>query len=299
MASHCCQSDVFSGQRTIDLKTREVQPGVRCSSIASASRCRAVARLTTLVRAVPAFINVPWNQLRECSRCRAERMCPSFCKSSQTISVGRCWRRRRPRIRWPVPKASIVTPLRSTIELSRHTSPRPTASGKSLASRRFSSNSALRFSRWAQAWCLVSETIQMYGSQHSTAARSGRQSVPMVDLAPPRGPSTLSFVPRSVWAGVELFGQPAVHVRRRPAKVVRQILLAPGQQIEAAVGRGGPTAAPGRAGGRSRRATSPTIGTHRARLSTGHSVGDASQPDHRSPPASVRCPDCAPRHPSS
>ena len=122
---------MFSGQRTIALKIREVQPGVRCNCIARASRCSAVARLTTFVRAVPAFKRAPWNQSRECSRCEGERMCPSFCRSSQTISVGRCWRRRRPRIRWPVPKASIVTPLRSTIELPRQTSPRPTASGKS------------------------------------------------------------------------------------------------------------------------------------------------------------------------
>jgi hypothetical protein len=43
------------------------------------------------------------------------------------------------------------------------------------------------FSRWARAWCFVSETIQMYGSQHSSAARSGSASVPMVDFAPPRG----------------------------------------------------------------------------------------------------------------
>ena len=58
--------------------------------MARASRCRAVARLTTLVRAVPAFISVPWNQLREWSRCRADRMWPSFCRSSQMMSVGRC-----------------------------------------------------------------------------------------------------------------------------------------------------------------------------------------------------------------
>ena len=83
------RATMLSGQRTIDLKICEVQPGVRCSSMASASRCRAVARLTTLVRAVPAFISVPWNQLREWSRCKAEPMWPSFCKSSQTISVGR------------------------------------------------------------------------------------------------------------------------------------------------------------------------------------------------------------------
>ena len=63
-------------------KIRDVQPGWRCSSMAKASRCSAVARLTTLVRAVPAFISVPWNQLRECSRCTADCMWPSFCRSS-------------------------------------------------------------------------------------------------------------------------------------------------------------------------------------------------------------------------
>ena len=52
------------------------------------------------------------------------------------------------------------------------------------------------FSRWLEAWCLVSETIQMYGSQASTAARSGYASVPIVDLAPPRGPMAFSLVPR-------------------------------------------------------------------------------------------------------
>jgi len=48
-----------------------------------------------------------------------------FARSSQTISVGRCWRRRRPRIRWPVPNASMVTPLRRDDRVPRQTSPRP------------------------------------------------------------------------------------------------------------------------------------------------------------------------------
>ena len=52
------------------------------------------------------------------------------------------------------------------------------------------------FSRWAQAWCRVSETIQRYGSQPSSAARRAKASVPTVDLAEPRGPSTLSRDPR-------------------------------------------------------------------------------------------------------
>ena len=202
-------------------------------------------------------------------------MWPSFCKSSQTISVGRCGggagrgaagRCRRPR-------SSRRCAARSSCPATPACARRPP--GNRLASRWFSTSSALMFSRWAQAWCLVSETIQMYGSQPSTAARSGKASVPMVDLAPPRGPSTLSFVPRADAAGVELPGQPAVHLRRRPAKVVRQIFLAPGQQVEAVVGRGGPAAVPGRAGGPIRRATSPAHG-QAARAPIGHRPGGAT-----------------------
>ena len=63
------------GHRSIARKIREVQPGVRRSSSASASRCSAVARLTTLVRFVPAFSSVPWNHCRECSRWTADSMC--------------------------------------------------------------------------------------------------------------------------------------------------------------------------------------------------------------------------------
>ena len=48
---------------------------------------------------------------RAFSRWRADSICESFCRSSQTMSVGRLARRRRPRMRWPVPKASMVTPL--------------------------------------------------------------------------------------------------------------------------------------------------------------------------------------------
>ena len=77
-----------------DANTCDSQPGVRCNSIASASRCKAVARLTTFVVGVPALSNVPWNQSRECSRCAALSICESFCKSSQTIKVGRCSRLR-------------------------------------------------------------------------------------------------------------------------------------------------------------------------------------------------------------
>ena len=215
MASHCCQSDMFSGQRTIALKTREVQPGVRCSSSASASRCRAVARFRTLVRAVPAFISAPWNQSRECSRCKAERMCPLFCRSSQTISVGRCWRRRRPRIRWPVPRASIATPLRSTIRLSRQTSPRPTAAGKSAASRGLSSSSALRFSRWARpgAWCRRRSrcTIPSLPGRRGAAGRGCRWFA-----APPRGPSTFLICCQYHHAVVQ-----CVPVGENPQKIAR------------------------------------------------------------------------------
>ena len=38
---------------------------MRSSSMAKASRCRAVARLTTWVFGVLAFKSVPWNQSRE------------------------------------------------------------------------------------------------------------------------------------------------------------------------------------------------------------------------------------------
>ena len=44
------------GPGTMGGRCGEVQPGVRWSSMARASRCRAVARLTTLVRGVPAFM---------------------------------------------------------------------------------------------------------------------------------------------------------------------------------------------------------------------------------------------------
>lgn len=97
--------------------------------MASASRCRAVARFTTFVRGVPAFISVPWNHVRDRSRAAADCMWLSFCRSSQTMSVGRSARLRRPRIRCPVPKASIPTPLRSTIAPERHTGPSPAAAG--------------------------------------------------------------------------------------------------------------------------------------------------------------------------
>ena len=70
----------------------------------------------------------------------------------------------------------------------------------------------------------------MYGSQRCTAARSGKASVPMVDFAPPRGPSTLSFVPRDCHVAIQLRGQPAVHQRRRAAEMLGQIFPAPGQQ---------------------------------------------------------------------
>ena len=38
----------------------------------------------------------------------------------------------------------------------------------------------------------------MYGSRFSSAARRGKASVPIVDLVPPRGASTLSFMPCAV-----------------------------------------------------------------------------------------------------
>ena len=62
-------------------------------------------------------------------RAGAERMWSSFCKSSQMMSVGRAGPLRRPRTRWPVPNASIVTPLFSRIACPRQGAPRPVARG--------------------------------------------------------------------------------------------------------------------------------------------------------------------------
>ncbi len=72
-----------------------------------------------LVRLVPALSNRPWNHERERSRAGADVMCESFSRSSQTMSVGRFARRRRPRMRWPVPKASMVALLGSVMRLER------------------------------------------------------------------------------------------------------------------------------------------------------------------------------------
>ena len=196
---------------------------------------------------------------------QAERCGRRFAGRRRRSASGRCWRRRRPRMRWPVPKASMVTPLRSTIMLPRHTSPRPTAAGKSLASRRFSSSSALMFSRSAQAWCLVSETIQIsVPTFDGRAERQGQRADGRFGAAPRA--QHVDFRSRATYAPVELFGQPAVHVRRRPAKMLGQVLLAPGQQVEA-IARAGPRAVPGRGNERTSRATRPrrSPSTHRAR----------------------------------
>ena len=137
----------------------------------------------------------------ERSRWRADSMCESFWMSSQTMSVGRLARRRRPRMRWPVPKASMVTPLVRRIEFARSDAasgvgvqPPDHVLGVRLGQRgSLSASSSLRFSKWAMAWWRVSETIQIYGSRFSSAARRTKASVTSVDLAPPRGPRTLSF----------------------------------------------------------------------------------------------------------
>jgi hypothetical protein len=46
-------------------KVWEVQPGVLESSRAMHSRWSAVPMLMTMVRRVPAFMSMPWNQARE------------------------------------------------------------------------------------------------------------------------------------------------------------------------------------------------------------------------------------------
>ena len=130
---------------------RLVQPAVSVSSTARASRCSAVARFTTFVCGVPALSSVPWNQVRAWPRWRTDSMWRSFWRSSQTSSVGRLARARRPRIRWPVPKASMVTPLRMTIRPACQMGPRPAARGYWRAISSLSTSSALRFSRWAWA----------------------------------------------------------------------------------------------------------------------------------------------------
>ena len=98
----------------------------------------------------------------------------------------------------------------------------------------------------------------MYDSQHSTAARSGKASVPMVDLAPPRGPSRLSFVPRTVRAASSCSASQRCMFdggrRSAPADI-----FGPRPAGRRRPGRGGPAAGLGRAGGPGCRAISPTI----------------------------------------
>ena len=179
---------------------------------------------------VPALMSMPWNQLRDCSRCWVERMWLSFWRSSQTMSVGRCSRRLRPRSRWPVPKASMVTPLQRTIELLRHVAPLPAAPGYFSASSSFSTSSAFTFSkcRRPDAWC---RKRSRYTARAFPMPRRYERQGAERRFAPPRGPSKLILRPRRLPGG-RASGQPKVHARRRLAEMSGQERLAPGDETD-------------------------------------------------------------------
>ena len=85
-----------------------------------------------------------------------------------------------------------------------------------------------------QAWCLVSETIQRYGfgTFDGGSQRQGQGAEGGFGAA--ARAEHVDFGSADVLCGVELLGEPAVHVRRREAKVVGEIVAAPIQQVQGA-----------------------------------------------------------------
>ncbi len=185
------------GQCSMARNTREIQPGVRCSSIARHSRCKAVPRLTIVGRFRARFHQHAVEPgPRPLSRQRRLNVAvvlqivanderrPMLRDAAGRESAARCRRLR----------SSRRCGARSA--LLRHTGPMPAACGISFGEacgfRR------VRLSRSPDVrppgvWYRKRSRYRARGDQ--SASRSTNASVPSVDLALPRGPTTLIFMP--------------------------------------------------------------------------------------------------------
>ena len=202
MASHCCQSDVFSGQRTIDLNTPRGPAG------------RAVQfhrqRLAVQGRGQVDDVGPRRAGLHQ----RAVEPAPRVFAAAGPSGCARRSASRRRRLAWadagggvgrgsagPCQRPRSSRRCASTIELSRQHQPSPDGVGEILGQPPVLEQFGLDVFQVGAGLVLGvgDDPDERFPALDGRAERQA--SVPMVDLAPPRGPNTLSLVPR--WSVAE------------------------------------------------------------------------------------------------